>query len=55
VVAHGGTRTGSNAYFARYPGDRLTVILLMNLSGVEPGTLASGVAGCYLPDLKAGR
>ncbi len=29
--------------------------MLRALSGVEPGTLASGVAGCYLPDLKAGR
>jgi hypothetical protein len=36
---------------ARYPDDRLTVVLLSNLGGAEPVSLAARVAALYAPGL----
>jgi CubicO group peptidase (beta-lactamase class C family) len=51
LFAHGGSRPGYTAFLARYPDDRLTVALLINLSGAEPASLAAGVAAVYIPEL----
>jgi CubicO group peptidase (beta-lactamase class C family) len=51
LLAHGGIRAGYTAYIARYPDDELTVVLLANLSGAEPASLAARVAARYVPEL----
>jgi CubicO group peptidase (beta-lactamase class C family) len=51
LLAHGGSRPGYTAYVARYPEDRLTVALLMNLGGAEPASLAARVAAVSIPAL----
>jgi CubicO group peptidase (beta-lactamase class C family) len=52
VVEHGGAWQGFTSYIARYVDDRLTVIVLTNLAGVNPGRIAHAVAGIYVPALK---
>jgi D-alanyl-D-alanine carboxypeptidase len=49
-VAHGGGIHGFSTYIARFVEDTLTVIVLMN-GGADPGSVAHGVAGQYLPGL----
>jgi CubicO group peptidase (beta-lactamase class C family) len=44
-IAHGGGIDGFNTYIARYPDDRLTVIVLSNHNGPTPGKLAAELAG----------
>jgi CubicO group peptidase (beta-lactamase class C family) len=53
LVAHGGTRPGFSAFLARFVDDRLTVVVLTNLNEANPSPLATGVAGFYVPGLKA--
>lgn len=50
---HGGAWQGFTAYFDRYPDDKLTVIVLCNLSAPagDPASIASAVVAEYLPDL----
>lgn len=50
-VAHGGGTAAFSTYIARYPEDRLTVIVLTNRSGADAGGLARRIARIYLPDL----
>jgi hypothetical protein len=58
-IAHGGDITGFNAYLARYPQQRCTVIVLSNLSMRPPGPiptavdLAHRIADIYLRDRMA--
>jgi CubicO group peptidase (beta-lactamase class C family) len=51
-VAHGGAWQGFTAYIVRYPDDRLSVVVLTNRAGVNPGAIANRVAEMYLPTLK---
>jgi CubicO group peptidase (beta-lactamase class C family) len=50
---HGGAWQGFTTYFDRYPDDKLTVIVLCNLSAPagKPGEIAAAVAAEYVPDL----
>jgi CubicO group peptidase (beta-lactamase class C family) len=48
-VGHGGAWQGFTATILRYPEDRLSVVVLTNRAGVSPGTIATRIAGMYLP------
>jgi D-alanyl-D-alanine carboxypeptidase len=50
-VGHSGG--GSTAYW-RFLDDKLTVIVLTNLQGSDPDSLAQGVAALYVPELAPG-
>jgi D-alanyl-D-alanine carboxypeptidase len=50
VVEHGGVWQGFAAQIIRYPNDKLTVIVLTNLTQGNPGKLAVQVADVYLPE-----
>jgi CubicO group peptidase (beta-lactamase class C family) len=52
VIEHGGAWQGFTSQISRYVDDKLTVIVLTNLAGSEPGRIAAGVAGLYVPALK---
>lgn len=47
-VHHGGSLPGFRAEMARFPDDRLTVIVLTNADGAAPEEIAAGVARIYL-------
>ena len=49
-VVHGGALGGYRSTLVRFPDERLSVILLANLSSVEPDNLALQVAELYLGD-----
>jgi CubicO group peptidase (beta-lactamase class C family) len=49
IIEHGGAWQGFTSFIARYPGQRLTVIVFTNLSGADPGRVAHRVAGLYDP------
>lgn len=51
AVYHPGHVQGFSTYIIRYPDDRLTVIVLTNLSDDNPGKIARSVAGIYVPEL----
>jgi CubicO group peptidase (beta-lactamase class C family) len=51
VIEHGGAWQGFTTYIARYVDDKLTVIVLTNLAGADPGKIAHGIAGLYNPEL----
>ena len=53
IIEHGGAWQGFKTYIARYVGDGLTVIVMMNLGEANPGTFAHGIAGVIDPALKA--
>ena len=55
VIEHGGAWQGFVAHIARYVDDGLTVIVLVNRSGVAVPALSTGVAAMVIPDLKAGK
>jgi CubicO group peptidase (beta-lactamase class C family) len=44
VIAHGGGIFGFSSYIARYPADRLTVIVLSNVEGAPSGEIANNLA-----------
>lgn len=52
IIEHGGAWQGFKAYIARYVGDGLTVIVMMNLGEANPGVFAHGIAGVIDPALK---
>jgi CubicO group peptidase (beta-lactamase class C family) len=52
-MRHGGSWQGFNAFIGRYPDDRLTVVVLANLSPSNPEAIARAVAGLYVHDLAA--
>jgi CubicO group peptidase (beta-lactamase class C family) len=55
-VEHGGAHmTGFNSHILRYPDDKLTVIVLANLAGANPHTIARGIASIYQPGIFAPR
>lgn len=47
-VGHGGSLPGFRAYYARYPNDRLSVIVLTNEGDDDPRIIARQVAAHYL-------
>lgn len=51
MIEHGGSWQGFRAAIARYPDDRLSVMVLSNLAQAGPGQIAHGVAGLISPDL----
>lgn len=50
--AHGGGITGFSTFFARYPEDKVTVIVLVNQAGNAGGALANGIAEIFIPALQ---
>ena len=44
VIAHGGGIFGFSSYIARYPADRVTVIVLSNVEGAPSGEIANNLA-----------
>lgn len=51
IIEHGGAWQGFKAHIARYPDDKLTVIVLANLIQTNQGMLAHKIAEIYLPAL----
>ncbi|MEO7038830.1 MAG: serine hydrolase domain-containing protein [Gemmatimonadaceae bacterium] len=51
VIEHSGSWQGFEAYIARYVDDRITVVTLMNLGGVNPKPIAHAIAGLFSPAL----
>jgi CubicO group peptidase (beta-lactamase class C family) len=52
VVEHGGAWQGFKAHIARYPENKLTVIVFANLIQTNQAKLANGVAAIIDPELK---
>jgi CubicO group peptidase (beta-lactamase class C family) len=56
LIAHQGSWQGFESQISRYVDDKLTVVVLSNLGGADPGKIAEGVAKIYLagqPEAKA--
>ncbi|HEY7546928.1 MAG TPA: serine hydrolase [Blastocatellia bacterium] len=52
LIEHGGAWQGFTTHIARYVDDKLTIIVLTNRAGVNPGRIAHAVAGLYNPALQ---
>jgi hypothetical protein len=50
-VSHGGGIPGFSTELARFPDDKLTVIVLTNAEGGHSGAIARGIAGRFVPAL----
>ena len=50
-IGHSGGSPGFEAHIARFADDKLTVIILTNLSGSNPWEMSGVVAGMYKPSL----
>lgn len=56
TVEHGGAHmTGFKTTFTRFVKQGLTVIVLCNQRAANPGNIAMGIAGYYLPELQLSR
>lgn len=51
-IHHGGSLNGFKSEFARFPEDKITIIVLTNLNEVVPSEIAVGVAGFYIPAIQ---
>jgi hypothetical protein len=51
IIEHGGTWQGFRSQIARYPADKLTVVVFANLLQSKPGVIAHEVAGLYNSEL----
>lgn len=51
VIQHGGAWQGFTCVIQRYVDDNLTVVVLTNLAGANPGKFANGIAGFVNPAL----
>ena len=51
IIEHGGAWQGFNTHIVRYVDDKLTVVVLANLAGSNPGSIAHGIAGLYNSEL----
>ncbi|HEY9232878.1 MAG TPA: serine hydrolase, partial [Blastocatellia bacterium] len=51
VVEHDGAWQGFTTHIARYVDDKLTVIVLTNRAGADPGKIGHGIAALYNPEL----
>ena len=47
-VSHGGSTAGYQTFLSRYPGERLSIAVLSNVSGSNPARLAHEVADIFL-------
>lgn len=52
LIEHGGAWQGFKAHIARYPDNKLTVIILANLAQTNQSKIAHGVAEIVQPELK---
>ncbi len=52
LIEHGGEWQGFTTHISRYVDDKLTVIVLTNLAGANPGAIAHKVAALYVPELQ---
>jgi len=51
-MQHSGAHaTGFSSFLVIYPDDRLAVVVLLNRGAADPGRIARGVAGIYIPEL----
>jgi CubicO group peptidase (beta-lactamase class C family) len=50
--AHGGGISGFSTFFARFPDDKVTIVVLVNQGGGAAGALVNGIADIYVPGLK---
>jgi CubicO group peptidase (beta-lactamase class C family) len=48
VIGHAGAWQGFETQISRYVDDKLTVVVLSNLAGADPGKIAEHIAGLYL-------
>ena len=51
VKLNSGSWQGFNNYIARFPDDKLTIIVLTNLKPSSPGLIAKDIASIYVPEL----
>jgi hypothetical protein len=51
IIEHGGAWQGFTSHIARYVDDKLTIIVLANRAGANPGAFAHRIAGLYNPEL----
>ena len=51
VLEHGGAWQGFATNIARYPDDRLSVVIFCNRAGADAAYIAKKVAKCYVPEL----
>jgi CubicO group peptidase (beta-lactamase class C family) len=51
IIEHGGAWQGFTSHIARYVDDKVTVVVLTNRAGANPGNIAHGIAGLYNPEL----
>ena len=52
LIQHGGAWQGFTCYIARFPDDNLSVVVLTNLAGANPGLIAHRVSELVNPALK---
>ena len=52
LIEHGGAWQGFTTHIARYVDDKLTVIVLTNFAGANPGAIAHSIAALYVPELQ---
>ena len=52
VIEHGGAWQGFKSHIARFPDNKVTVIVFANLAQTNQGKIANGVAGIIDPELK---
>ncbi len=52
IIEHGGAWQGFTTHIARYVNDKLTVIVLTNLAGADPTSIAHHIAGFYNSELR---
>lgn len=50
IISHTGSWTGWNSVIARFPEDRLTIIVLSSFEPFDPSELAEEIASLYLED-----
>jgi D-alanyl-D-alanine carboxypeptidase len=48
VLDHGGAWQGFRTHISRYVDDKLTIVVLTNLEGADPGKIADHIAGLSL-------
>lgn len=51
LVDHSGSWQGFQAWIGRFPAQRMTVVVLSNLAGSDPGLVGRGVAGILASEL----
>jgi CubicO group peptidase (beta-lactamase class C family) len=49
-IEHGGAWQGFTSHISRYVDEKLTIVVLTNRAGANPGNIAHGIAGLYNPE-----